>query len=44
VLNQRHRGGPGVVHAGEDAYPVSKDVEAVGLKTLAERLEKLGGG
>src|SRR5690606_31737073 len=33
-----------VVHAGEDAYPVSKDVEAVGLQALAERLEALERG
>jgi len=33
-----------VVHAGEDTYPVSKDVEAVGLRVLAERLETLERG
>jgi hypothetical protein len=27
-----------VVHAGTDAYPVSEDVEAVGLRELASRL------
>jgi len=33
-----------VVHAGEDSYPVSKDVEAVGLQEMAKKLTELTTG
>ena len=31
-----------VVHAGKDSYPVSKGVEALGLREMAEKLTELG--
>ena len=31
-----------VVHAGKDSYPVSKGVEALGLREMTEKLTELG--